>query len=344
MPQKSSQDKNRKKIEKEVFVKGYEDMDFSAQMVIREALKRKIKVEILDRKNNFIRLKKGKKTEYLYDANYTSLDTQICTFLMENKFVAKIILKEHGLKVAKGGIYYSIKDAIKDFDKKHKKDNLIVKPNTTNFGIGIRFVEKGDKNGFKDALAYAFKFDSSILVEEFIKGEEYRFLVLGGKCTAITYRRPSNVIGDGVHTIKELINIKNNTLTNYKKITDDEILTSEVEKNFLKAQNLTFSSIPAENKRIFLRKNSNVMTGGDAVDMTDEVHKEYKKIAEKAANSVGAKICGVDIMIKNISEKPTPNNYCIIELNPNPGLTIHRFVLGGKPRPVEKQTLDLLGF
>lgn len=336
--------KSLSQIKKEVFVKGYEDMDFSAQMIIREALKRKIKVEVLDRKNNFIRLKKGRKTEYLYDANYTSLDTQICTFLMENKFVAKIILEEHGLRVAKGGIYYSIKDAIRDFDKKYKKIDLIAKPNTTNFGIGIRFVKKGDKNGFKNALAYAFKFDKSILVEEFIKGEEYRFLVLGGKCTAITHRRPSNVIGDGIHTIKELINIKNNTLTNYKKITDDKILTSEVEKNFLKMQNFTFSSIPAKNKRIFLRKNSNVATGGDAIDMTDEVRKEYKKIAEKAANSVGAKICGVDIMIKGISAKPTPNNYCIIELNPNPGLTIHRFVLGGKPRPVEKQTLDLLGF
>ncbi|MFA5948528.1 MAG: carboxylate--amine ligase [Candidatus Gracilibacteria bacterium] len=334
----------RQKIENEVFVKGYKDMDFSAQMIIREALKRKIKVEVLDRKNNFIRLIKGKKIEYLYDANYTSLDSQICTFLMENKFVSKIVLSEHGLKVADGGIYYSEESALRDFEKKYKKLDLIVKPNTTNFGIGINFVSKGNKAEFINAIKYSFKFDSSILVEEFIKGEEYRFLVLGGKLEAIVFRRPANVTGDGIHTIKELIKIKNDDLSNYKKITRDEILASEVEKNYLKTQGLSFSSIPKKGQIIFVRKNSNVATGGDAIDVTDDLHFGYKKIAEKAAKSVGAKICGVDIMIQDIKAKPTPKNYCIIELNPNPGLTIHRFVWGGKVRPVEKKTLDLLGF
>lgn len=337
----------KKKAQENVFAKGYEDMDFSAQMIIREALKRGIDVEVLDRKSDFIRLKKGRKVEYVYDANYTSLDTQICTFIMENKFVSKIILSEHGLRVAKGGIYYSAMDAIADFGRKYKGKDLIVKPNTTNFGIGICFVKKGDKKGYKYAVNNAFKFGPSVLVEEFIKGEEYRFLVLGDKCTAVTYRQPASVIGDGIHTIKELIDIKNNDngpLTNYKKMTRDPILTSEVERNFLKAQGLTFSSVSGKGKRIFLRKNSNVSTGGDAIDVTDNVHSGYKEIAERAAKAVTAKICGVDIMIKDAFAKPNPKNHCIIELNPNPGLTIHRFVSGGKPRPVEKQTLDLLGF
>ncbi len=329
---------------KEIFVKGYEDMDFSAQMIIGEALKRKIKVEVLDRKNNFIRLKKGKKTEYVYDANYTSLDSQICTFIMENKFVSKIILAEHGLRVAKGGIYYSVKKAMQDFEKKYRKINLMIKPNTTNYGTGITFVKKGDKKEYEKALKYAFKFDPSVLVEEFIEGKEYRFLVLGEKLSAVVYRRPANVTGDGIHTIKELINIKNNALTDCKKIMGVPIQMSKVEKEFLKMRGLTFLSVLKRGQGIFLRKISNVSTGGDAIDVTDDVRPEYKRISEKAAKAVDAKICGIDIMIKNISAKPNKNNYCIIELNPNPGLTIHRDILGGKVRPVEKETLDLLGF
>jgi D-alanine-D-alanine ligase-like ATP-grasp enzyme len=333
----------RKKIENEVFAKGYEDMDFSAQIMINEALKRKIKVEVLDRKNNFIRLTKGKKTEYLYDANYTSLDSQICTFIMENKHVSKIILKENGLNVAKGGIFYSEKEALDNY-KKFKNSDLIVKPNTTNFGIGINFAKKGNKKEYETAVKYAFKFDKSILVEEFIKGEEYRFLVLGFKVAGVVKRIPANVTGDGVHNIKQLIDLKNNDLKNYKKITDDEIMASEVEANYLKTQGYSFSTILKKGQRVFVRKNSNVATGGDAIDMTDGVNALYKKIAEKGAKSVDAKICGVDIMIQDIKKKPSGKNYCIIELNPNPGLTIHKYILGGKVRPVEKLTLDLLGF
>ncbi len=71
---------------------------------------------------------------------------------------------------------------------------------------------------------------------------------------------------------------------------------------------------------------------------------EYKKIAVESAKAVGAKICGADIIIKNIHNKPNKKNYSVIELNFNPALHIHNFPYQGKNRDVEKKVLDLLGF
>ena len=119
---------------------------------------------------------------------------------------------------------------------------------------------------------------------------------------------------------------------------------TQIEKNFLKLQNKNIQYIPEKNEQVFLRKNSNISTGGDSIDYTDEIIDEYKNIALDAARVVQAKICGADIIIKNINEKPSENNYAIIELNFNPAIHIHNFPYKGKNREIGKKILNLLGF
>jgi glutamate--cysteine ligase len=102
--------------------------------------------------------------------------------------------------------------------------------------------------------------------------------------------------------------------------------------------------VPHENETVFLRENSNISTGGDSIDYTDEILEQYKTIAVNSAKAVGAKICGADIIIADIKQKPNQKNYSIIELNFNPALHIHDFPYQGKNRHVEKKVLDLLGF
>ena len=202
------------------------------------------------------------------------------------------------------------------------------------------------KSDYENAVAYAFQYDNFVIIEEYIEGKEYRFLVIGDETVAILHRVPANVTGDGVHTIEQLVESKNqDPLRGKGYVTPlEKIHLGEVEKDFLRTQDLDLQSVPQKDEVIYLRENSNISTGGDSVDFTDDIPEGYKSIAVRAAHVVGAKICGVDMIIRNITEEPTDSNYAIIELNFNPALHIHDFPYKGKNRHVEKKILLLLGF
>jgi len=119
---------------------------------------------------------------------------------------------------------------------------------------------------------------------------------------------------------------------------------TEVESGHLKSQGLTFQSIPEKNQRIFLRTNSNVGTGGDPIECSDLVHPSYKRLAEEAARVAKAKICGVDMIIKNPKDKASKENYGIIEINYNPALQMHHYPVDSQGKNVACDVLDLLGF
>ena len=321
-------------------LQGYEDLERSTQIIIREAFRRGIKVEVLDRKENFIKLSKGKKIEYLKQATKTSKDSYMTFLIMENKLVTKEVLETKGIRVPRGKIYYSPEQAdYKDFEK----IKCVIKPTTANFGIGINFARPGDEKSFKEGIKEAFKHSESVIVEEFISGNEYRFLVINDKVIGIINRVPANVIGDGIHNVRQLVKLKNED-PRLVKTTKEYIHTGKIETAKLAEQKLTWSSIPKKGQKVFLRENSNISTGGDSVDVTDEILEDYSKIAIESTKAVEAKICGVDMMIENPKQKPTDKNYAIIELNFNPVLKMHQFPTFGKGRDTAGPVLELLGF
>jgi glutamate--cysteine ligase len=322
-------------INTEMSAEGYEDLEGSTQLLIKEALKRDVKVEVLDRGESFVRLTKGNKTEYIKQANQTSADSLISFLIMENKHITKSILRENGILVPNGEIYYNNKTAKSDYPKYVKK-KIVIKPTSTNYGIAVNFAEPGDEKGFNSAVDEAFKHGKSILVEEFMDGKEYRFLVIGGKVVSVLHRIPANITGDGKHKIKDLVEMKNADPRMYKSSTGYIIRLGAKEKAKLKSQKLTINSILKKGQLVFLRDNSNLHSGGDPVEVTDKMDSKYKKIAIRATKAVGAKICGVDMIIKN--------SYAIIEMNFNPAMQMHDFNITGKNRHVEKAVLDLLGF
>lgn len=316
---------------------GYDDLELSTQILIRGAMKRGIKVEILDRGDNFIRLSKGKKVEYVKQATKTSKDSYISALIMENKEVSKIVLDENGINVPKGGIYYSVEDALEDYGK-FSKIKCVIKPTSTNHGIAVSFAEPRDKKAYESALKEAFKHGKSVVVEEFITGHEYRFLVIDFKLISVLNRVPSDVEGDGVHTIKELMDAKNTDPRSYKP----EIYYARagaVEKAYLAAQGLNFSSVLDAGRVVFLRENSNVGTGGDPIDVTEQMPEKFKHAAIKAARAVNAKFCGVDMIVNSHTD-----GYSIIEINFNPALQMHDFPYRGTPHPTADIVLNCLGF
>jgi len=261
------------------------------------------------------------------------------------------VLSEHGVHVPEGQMYTESNAAVKDFDH-YSGQSIVIKPKSTNFGLGISILKDPvSENAFNKAVYRAFEYDSSILIETFIPGKEYRFLVIDDDVVAVLHRVPANVTGDGVLAIEALVAEKNSDPLRGTGYTTplEKLKTGKEEIEFLNAQGLTIGFIPRNGEQVFLRKNSNISTGGDSNDYTDEIPDSYKQIAIKAAKAVGAKICGADMIIMDIDQELSGDtnseyNYGIIELNFNPALHIHEFPYKGKKHFSEKKILNLLGF
>ncbi len=335
---KKSAYNNRFKLE------GYEKLELSTQILMKEAIKRGIKVKILDETENFISLKKNNKVEYVKQATKTSKDNYVTVLIMENKSVTKKVLFDSNIKVPKGIEVNSIDEAInviKDF----VNIPIVIKPKSTNFGIGISIFKDGaDEESIKKAFEIAFKHDITVLIEEFIKGKEYRFLVIDDNVVGILHRVPANVKGTGRESIKELVEIKNqDPLRGYHYITPlEKINLDENAELFLKQQNKDFNYIPEKDEIVYLRENSNISTGGDSIDYTDDILEKFKIIAVNAAKAVNARICGVDMMLENYMDENS--NYSIIELNFNPAIHIHCYPYKGAERKIGVEVLKVLGF
>lgn len=338
-----------KKYKKEAYakrfnLKGFEDMELSTQILMKEAIKRGIKFEVLDREDNFIFLEKNGKLEYIKQATKTSVDNYATVLAMNNKVVTKKILDKKDVRVPKGEEFTSIDEGIRRIEK-YVNLPVVIKPKSTNFGLGISiFPDGGGKEDLTKALDFAFSKDNTVLIEEFIKGKEFRFLVIGDKVSGILHRVPANVKGDGKHTIEELIEIKNKDSLRGKgyktPLEKIEIDTSAL--LYLKNHNRDIYTVLKEDEVVFLRENSNISTGGDSIDFTDIIPNRFKEIAIKSAKAIGAKICGVDMVIEDYTDERS--NYGIIELNFNPAIHIHSYPYEGKERNVAKDILNLLGF
>jgi len=323
---------------------GFEDLELSTQILLKDCIKRGISFEILDREENFLKLIKGEKVEYVKQATKTSKDSYITALIMANKVVTKEVLKQHNIRVPHSEIYDNLEDAAKNYDK-FKDKKIVIKPKSTNYGIGISILPQGfSKQQFKRALAIAFEYDKTVLVEDFVSGKEYRFLVIGDEVVGVLHRVPANVVGDGKKTIRQLVEEKNDTPLRGEghKTPLEKIKLGEVEKMYLQSQGKDFDYIPEKGEVVFLRENSNISTGGDSIDYTDDVHESYKSMAIRSAKAVGATITGVDMIIEDINAPLNESNYAIIELNFNPAMYMHCYPYKGKDRKAGDKILDLL--
>jgi len=255
-----------------------------------------------------------------------------------------------GISVPKG---YRIRKTTSDDDLlsfyKNLQKPLVVKPNDgalgQNITININNYEEY-LDGIEVALDYTGKENSSVIVEEMFEGTEYRVLATREKVLGVLNRRPASVVGNGNDSIKKLIKEKNSNpirsaksgTCSHLKIRMDARMTK-----YLDEQSMNFNTVPDNDKRIYLRRVSNISQGGDAIDFTDKVHPSVKEIALKAINAVpGLSFAGIDFLSKDITKKQTKNSYVIIEINDTPGFDIHDFPYEGKNRHTAREFLFLM--
>ena len=331
-------------LDKAYNLHGFEDLEISSQDLIKEAIRLGLDVKIMDRKENLIQLSHGEHQEIIRQANMTAYDSLISYYIMENKVATKDILSQAGIPTPYSQNFsnYSLAAA---YYPSIKTKPIVIKPKSTNYGLGITiFTQPPSQDAYQEALKVAFKEDTSVLVEEFIEGTEYRFYVQGDDVKAVCQRQPAHVIGDGVHTIDQLIDQENkHPLRGPKHLAPMTLIDKgDVERLELKNQGFSFESIPEKDQVVYLRRNSNVSTGGISIDETGRIHPSYKEIAVKAAQALGAFFCGVDILIQDASQPANKESYGIIEANFNPAMMIHRFVGKGQERYLAYELIKTL--
>lgn len=322
------------------------DLELSTQLLLKAAIRRGIQFEILDRKQNFVRLTRGSKQEMVIQATKTSLDRYSTILVMENKKVTKQILSEHGLSTPEGKDFSDAGSAKASWAL-FQNQPIAIKPMNTNFGIGISILKKNtSRSQFEAAIDNAFSEDQQILIESYASGREFRYFLIEDQVVAILHRVPANVAGDGHNSIRALVARKNqDPLRGKGYVTPLERIDLKApEAAHLQAQGLDFDSIPAAGETIYLRENSNISTGGDSIDFTDRIHPSYARMASAAANALGVKITGLDMIIQDIDHPAAPDNHSIIEMNFNPAIHIHCHPFLGENRKLDDRILSALGF
>lgn len=327
-------------------LRGFESMELSTQILIFDAIQKGLKIEILDTDDQFLSLKYQDHLEYVKNGNMTSLDTYISSLVMANKVVTKKILAKNGFIVPDSMEYFNAEDAFRDYGLFNNK-RFVVKPKSTNYGLGISIFKEGaSEENYRKAIEIAFDEDTAVLVEDFVPGTEYRFFVAGDETKAVLLRIPANVVGDGVHTIAELVNKKNEDPLRGRNHRTPLTLIEQgkLEQLALAEQGYVLTDIPTEGTTIYLRDNSNISTGGDSIDMTEEMAESYKTVAVGIAKAMGATFSGVDMMIPDYTQPSTKDNpgYGVIEANFNPAMMMHIYPYEGKGQRLTLDVLDLL--
>lgn len=325
----------------------FDNMELSTQALLFDLIQLGIKTEILDENDQFLALQFGDHLEYVKNGNMTSQDSYISPLIMENKVVTKKVLAKAGFNVPQSVEFTDPESAVQNFPLFEGRA-VVIKPKSTNYGLGITIFQQGVNNreDFAKAIEIAFREDKEIMVEDYLVGTEYRFFVLGDETLAVLLRVPANVIGDGEHTVAELVAMKNDhplrgdgSRTPLKKIA-----LGDIEQLQLKEQGLTINSIPAKGQLVQLRANSNISTGGDSIDMTDEMHPSYKQIAVGITKAMGAAVCGVDLIIPDLHKPAEPklSSWGVIEANFNPMMMMHIFPYQGKSRRLTRNVIKML--
>ena len=265
----------------------------------------------------------------------------IAVEVVQDKFLAKKILQEHCLPVPPGLVVEESAQLGATINALGYP--LVMKPVDGNHGRGVTTNicdMKSAELAFKKARRHA----DEVLVERFIRGEDYRLLLVNYKLVAAARRIPAHIVGDGVATVQQLIDRENsnpNRGEGHEKILT-KIDVDEHTLHILEENSLGLTTILPRGTKLLLKDSANLSTGGTSEDVTDMVPPETKFMAERAARILGLDICGIDLIASDITRPLAEQDGAILEINAAPGFRMHTAPSSGRARKVGEQVIEML--
>jgi len=243
-----------------------------------------------------------------------------------DKIATKKLLGAMGIPVPPGDLVKTEEEAL--LVARNIGASVAVKPYNGSQGKGVSINLREEKQ-IRAAFKIAQNYSEEIIVEQSISGRDYRLLVINGQLTAAAQRYPAHVTGDGVHSVKELIEIMNSDHLrgeeHEKPLT--KIKIDSIALMMLARKNLSLDAVPSLGEIVYLRENGNLSTGGVPVDVLEKVHPFNARLAVRAAQIIGLDVAGVDLVAQDISQPISGGNGAVVEVNAAPGIRMH---LSGK--------------
>lgn len=302
----------------------------STKAIVEAATRRNIPWRRIG-EGSLVQLGYGHRRQFI-QAAMTSQSSAIAVEIACDKDLTKTLLRQASLPVPEGAVVETEEDAV--ITLLELSAPVAVKPWDGNQGKGVS-LNLTTAAQVEQAFHQARQYSSRVIIEQMLRGRDYRVLVVNGQLVAACERVPAHVVGDGVHTINLLIEIVNQDPArgdgHDKSLTRITIDPPMVE--FLRRRNLSLNHLPATGERVFLRECANLSTGGTARDVTDLVHPEMRQLCERAARAIGLDVCGIDLILQDISEPPQAGDG-IVEVNAAPGLRMHSSPSEGQGRQV----------
>jgi cyanophycin synthetase len=313
----------------------------STQALIDEAMSRDIPFIRLN-DQSLVQLGQGRYQRRIR-ATITSTTSALAVDIAGDKKLTTSLLAAAGLPVPKGESVRTEDDAVAAAYRVGLP--VVTKPLDGNHGRGVSLElrdEAAVRQGFQRALAETRS--GVVVVESFIKGNDYRVLVVGGHMVAVAQRVPAQVAGDGEHTVRQLVEMVNHDprrgLGHEKVLT--RIKVDEGAAELVRRQGFDLDAVPPRDTVVRLAATGNMSTGGSSIDRTAEAHDENVEIAEEAARVIGLDVAGIDFLAPDITLPVRETGGAIVEVNAAPGFRMHTHPTEGDPQYVARPVLDLL--
>jgi cyanophycin synthetase len=258
-----------------------------------------------------------------------------------DKDLTKTLLAQAGVPAPRGAVVHSAEEALAE--ARRLFGPVVVKPLDGNHGRGVS-TNLTEPESIRAAFDAAAKISRRVVVEQFFQGNDHRLLVVGGELVAVAERVPAHVVGDGVQSIRELVDEVNKDPRRGEG--HETVLTririDPLVEGLLASYDMTPDSIPEAGRTVYLRDTANLSTGGTALDRTDEIHPDNACIAVRAAMTLGLDIAGVDFVTPDITRSARENGGGVVEVNAAPGFRMHLQPTAGRPRQVAPAVLRML--
>ena len=313
-------------------------------VVAREAAKRGFPVKSFKflggGSTNFFSIK-TKKRKMIFSSLPTEDITKISKIDFDDKYEFKRILQAANFPGAEGERFSKIKPALA-YAKKLGFP-LAVKPNNSSLSKHITCDIQNEAD-LKKAIRVAQIINPYFIVEKFIKGDTHRVTLIDHEMAGCCMREAPNVAGDGIHTMAELIEIKNRHPwrgeVNQKNFTLHKIVADESAQVFLAKRGLTVETVLPKGTKAYLRDKIILKSGADIHDKTDEVHPDNLALFEKVSRLCDTPLVGLDFICQDISRPYHQQECAVLEANSLPYIDMHHYPVTGKPRNIAGLIVD----